>query len=32
MELLLTSSEYTHYVVLRGNAYKIHFKGDDIEL
>jgi hypothetical protein len=31
-KLLLTSSEYTHYIVLRRNAYKIRFKGDDSEL
>ena len=31
-KLLLTSSEYTHYIVLRRNGYKISFKGDDSEL
>ena len=31
-KLLLTSSEYTHYIVLRRNGYKIRFKGDDSEL
>jgi len=31
-ELLLTSSEYTHYIVLGRKGYKSRLKGDGIEL